>query len=255
MHPRSAFVLVLVLASSIAACGGAVAGDPGRDGAGRDAVNAGPPSPSTPSTPSTPSEPASPPQPAAPAQPAQPTQPALPGEPPQQPYAWVASCPAAPVASWVPAALPTGSIDDFRAYGDAARASIVGHWRGQQSVYGTTPPVAFSFEATGHYSGMCLEAMCAALVSWGTDAEYPQKKYRLPDLTIDGVLSGTIDVAFPPQPAMGENPNDPPWVPPLGQTLLQNVKLDASGNRLRFDFVSYINPTPMTAHYELWRCP
>ena len=169
---------------------------------------------------------------------------------PLQPYPWVAGCPAGPVGPWLPAALPTGSIEALRAWGDAERASVVGHWTGpQHSVDGTTHPVAFSFEATGHYAGMCLATECAALIYWGTDFDYPQKQYRLPGLTVDGVLSGTIDLAAPPSAAMGEDPNNPPYITVFD---FLNVELDASRDRLRFDAVI---SDSLRAHYELWRCP
>ncbi|OJY29641.1 MAG: hypothetical protein BGO98_48295 [Myxococcales bacterium 68-20] len=177
------------------------------------------------------------------------------GPQPPEPYPWVASCPAPPDESWVPRALPTGSIDDFRAYFDAFRAQVVGHWRGQMTAFGTSRPVTFAFESNGHYSGMCLDALCGALVYYRTDAESDAKQYRLDNMNLDGVVSGTIDLAFPPQPIMGESPNDPPWVPEVGTTRLEKVELDASGNRLRFDFVSHLQSPPTIAHYDLWRCP
>lgn len=122
-------------------------------------------------------------------------------------------------------------------------------------VYGGPHPVMFSFEANKHYSSVCLEVDCGATLHVATDNESPFKRYHLVDMTIDGVTSGTIDLAFPPQPAMGEDPNDPPWVPPSGTTVLQKVMIDESGNRLRFDLVSYLYDPPTIAHYELWRCP
>lgn len=179
-------------------------------------------------------------------------------DPPATPqtFPWVASCPAAPTDAWAPAPLPTGTIEDFRAYAAAVRASFVGHWKGQQSIFGTTPNVAFDFEASNHYSGICLDAaQCWATIYNRTDNESPAKKFRLVDMSLDGVSSGTIDLAFPPQPAMGENPSDPPYVPATGTNVLRDVVLDATGNRLRFDLVSYMQSPPFVAHYDLYRCP
>lgn len=183
--------------------------------------------------------------------------PATPTTPPTPPtsFPWVAGCPAAPVEDFVPAAAPAGSVEDLQAYAAAVRASFVGHWTGQQSIFGTTPPVAFSFESDGHYAGICLASGCWATIYNGTDNESAAKRYRLDTMSVDGVTSGTIDLAFPPQPAMGEDPNDPPYVPAVGTNVLQKVVLDASGNRLRFDLVSYMQAPPFVAHYELWRCP
>jgi hypothetical protein len=121
-------------------------------------------------------------------------------------------------------------------------------------VWGTTPPVAFSFESTGHHSGVCLDEGCNALVYFGADNESDRRQYHLDDANLSGIASGTIDLAFAQQAAMGEDPNGPPWVPPSGTTLLQNVQIDASGNRLRFDFVSHLESPPTVAHYDLWRC-
>ncbi len=170
------------------------------------------------------------------------------------PFPWVASCPPAPVDAWTPAAAPTGTLDDFHVYADAVRASFVGHWKGMQSVFGTTPPVAFSFEGNGHYSGICLEAACWATIFNGSDNESPYKKYKLDAMNLDGVSSGLIDLAFPRQASMGENPLDPPYISVSGTTVLQKVLLDASGNRLRFDLVDYNYAPPYVAHYDLYRC-
>lgn len=122
---------------------------------------------------------------------------------------WVASCPAAPVGAWEPPAPPTGSFDDLRAYAEVVRASFTGHWTGTQSIFATTPTVAFAFDASGHYSGICLGTQCWATIYKGTDNKSPAKRYRLDDMSLDGVSSGNIDLAFPPQLAMGEHPSDP----------------------------------------------
>jgi hypothetical protein len=171
------------------------------------------------------------------------------------PFPWVAGCPAPPVDAWTPAAAPTGTIEDLNAYADAVRASFAGHWVGEQSIFGTHPPVAFSFEASGHYSGICLAAGCWATIYNGSDNESPYKKYKLDAMSLDGISSGLIDLAFPPQASMGEDPSSPPSVPPSGTTLLQKIVLDASGNRLRFDLVDHMHAPPYVAHYDLHRCP
>lgn len=179
-------------------------------------------------------------------------------DPPTTPqsFPWVASCPAAPSDPWVPAPAPTGTIEDLRAYAAAVRASFVGHWKGQQSIFGTTPNVAFDFEASNHYSGICLDAaQCWATIYNRTDNESPAKKFELVDMSLDGISSGTIDLVFPPQPAMGENPSDPPYIPARGTNVLRDVKLDVTGNRLRFDLVSHMQAPPYVAHYDLYRCP
>lgn len=248
MRYRSAALCVSALIS-VTACGGAVTPDTGSErAAGAAATSESDPTQSTPvasdpvSSPGGGSDPASPvTPPAAPASPA--------------PFPWVASCPAAPADEWTPAAPPTGTLDDLRAHANAVRASFAGHWTGKQSIFGTTPTVAFSFDASGHYSGICLGTQCWATIYNGTDNESPAKKYRLDDMSLDGVSSGTIDLAFPPQPIMGEDPSDPPYVPAVGTTVLKNVVLDASGNRLRFELVSYMHSPPYVAKYDLYRCP
>lgn len=171
------------------------------------------------------------------------------------PFPWLANCPAAPTDPWVSAAPPTGTIADLQAYATGVRAEFVGHWVGEQSIFDTTPNVAFSFESNGHYSGQCLDTGCWATIYYRTDNESPLKLYRLPEMSLDGVLSGTIDLVFPAQPAMGEDPSDPPYVPVSGTNVLKNVVLDATGNRLRFDLVSYMQAPPFVAHYDLHRCP
>ena len=244
MKYRTALLFFVTLA--IPACGGQVApSDPGPGVQNGPGPNIGVDPPAQPPV----SEPGG--------KPAPPTTPAPePAQETPQAFPWVASCPAAPVDSWGPAAAPTGSVDDLRAYADAVKASFAGHWKGKQSIFGTNPTVAFSFESNGHYSGMCLDAgQCWATIYNGTDNESPFKKFVLDDMSLAGVSSGNIDLAFPPQPAMGENPSDPPYVPAAGTNVLKNVVLDASGNRLRFDLVSYMQSPPFVAQYDLWRCP
>jgi len=236
---RSAVVCVSALIS-VAACGGAVTPDPGNEGTSVPAPAESVPAPPE-RIPHAGSGGTTSPSPAPPA--------------PTATLPWVASCPAAPVGDWTPAAAPTGSLDDLRAYSDDVRASFAGHWTGTQSIFGTTPTVAFAFEASGHYSGVCLGAQCWATIYNGTDNESPAKKYRLDDAGLDGVSSGSIDLAFPPQPAMGEDPSDPPYVPAAGTTVLRNVTLDADRNRLRFELVSYLQSPPFVAKYDLHRCP
>jgi hypothetical protein len=164
-------------------------------------------------------------------------------------------CPA-PAGAWVSRPAPTGTLDDFRAYFAAFRAALVGSWTGTWAAWNMGMPVSFSFKADGGYSAHCLASGCSApLLYGGSDFDTDLKHYRLPTMNFDGVASGSIDLAFGPQPQMGDDPSAPPWIPPDGTTILQNVELDASGKRLRFDLVSYLYKPPDNAHYELWQCP
>ena len=255
MRNRSASVCLglCLFASSIAACGGQAPSGGANDqsgvvisGGGAEDGNARPPG-------SVPSESGA----TAPAVP-----PAMSAPSPPPPVAkvapdWAASCPAAPTDAWVAAAPPdlSGTIADLKAYQDAVRAAVVGHWTGQYDVSGEKQSVMISLEASGHYTGMCFGPTCGAWVYNGSDFPSPLAQYRLDAMSLDGVSSGSVDMVFGPQAAFGEKPTDPPYVPVAGTNLLQKVVLDASGNRLRFFLVSYLDTPVMTAYYDLWRCP
>ncbi len=129
---------------------------------------------------------------------------------------------------------------------EGVRLSMIGDWWG----VATTPwvpeyAVFFRFTEDGHYSARCIyqepaDCPCRALY-YGTDLEDPLKVWSLD--TTDGVTAnGLIDIIY--------------WYPPDAayesghQGYLADVELDATGDRLRFDFMyDEYGPIP----YELER--
>jgi hypothetical protein len=116
---------------------------------------------------------------------------------------------------------------------EGVRLSMIGDWWG----VATTPwvpeyAVFFRFTEDGHYSARCIyqepaDCPCRALY-YGTDLEDPLKVWSLD--TTDGVTAnGLIDIIY--------------WYPPDAayesghQGYLADVELDATGDRLRFDFM------------------
>jgi hypothetical protein len=88
-------------------------------------------------------------------------------------------------------------------------------------------PGTARFEADGHYSAQCDAHECCVAFYYGTDDDTDIKVYELNAIGLDGVI-GLIDIAFQYGPGIYDLPA---W-----QGELHRVNLDATGNRLRFDF-------------------
>ena len=111
--------------------------------------------------------------------------------------------------------------------------AIAGTWRGvARTPAGWTTEVyevAISF-GEGGYSAHCTSTPthCCVAFYYGTDLDYPLKAFRLLSTDSEGRAFGEIDIVFDYNDGF---PGLPSW-----QGLLQNLELDATGNRLRFEF-------------------
>ncbi|HEY4184498.1 MAG TPA: hypothetical protein VGP07_05480 [Polyangia bacterium] len=106
-----------------------------------------------------------------------------------------------------------------------------GDWRG----FVTTPwiptyEVRLSFTANGGYAARCTWSsnMCCVAFYYGTDDDSALKTYTIDSITTAGKVGGTIDIIFGTALAG--------YYESGYQGVLKNVVLDATGNRLRFDF-------------------
>jgi hypothetical protein len=121
------------------------------------------------------------------------------------------------------------AADAFALVGEIQR-SMVGTWRGVVQTPWTTPyRVAVTFTADGHYSARCTElpASCCVAFYYGPDDDTEIKQYRVDTVSLDGSVSGEIDIAF----AYDEGYDFPAW-----QGELSQIERDASGDGLRFEF-------------------
>ena len=163
--------------------------------------------------------------------------------PPLPPPAWAESCPLEPAAPFESRPLPSGTVDELRAYLDDVRSDMVGHWRGIVTTPWVDPyPVVLGFTADGHYTSVCLVADCVAFY-YGTDQDTDLKQYRVETLNIDGISSGEIDVAFGDVDTFGLAA----W-----QGLLEELQIDADAQRMQFDFWRDDGYGPVS--FDLWRC-
>lgn len=113
---------------------------------------------------------------------------------------------------------------------------MAGAWHGHV----TTPwvpvyEVTMSFTADGHYGARCAwssNACCVAMY-YGTDDDTPLKRYAFDSVTTIGKVSGSIDIIF----GGDYGGQQVPYYESGYQGTLKNVELDATGNRLRFDFI------------------
>ena len=129
------------------------------------------------------------------------------------------------LASWSDPAEP----DDLEAELDRIDAAIVGDWYGVVTLQ-TDPPyeVSASFRADGGYSARCEKATpgCCVAFNYGTDDDTELKHYELFGIDRRGAY-GEIDIAFR---------DGSTYYPPAWQGELRSVQIDATGDRLRFDF-------------------
>lgn len=123
---------------------------------------------------------------------------------------------------------------------------MAGDWRGFSSTPWVPPyAVTMSFNADGHYGGKCVWSSneCCEALYYGTDDDTPLKRYSLDSVTTTGEVNGRIDIIYG-SPTV-------PYYESGYQGTLQNAQLDATGNRLRFDFIYGGEYGPL--HYDLQR--
>jgi hypothetical protein len=106
-----------------------------------------------------------------------------------------------------------------------------GEWRGIVTTPWKDPyEVIVTFTADGGYSGACTWASneCCHAFDYGTDDDTPLKRYSVDTVSRDGSVSGSIDIIFRYDTGFMESGY---------QGLLVNIELDATLDRLRFDFM------------------
>jgi hypothetical protein len=155
-----------------------------------------------------------------------------------------------PAAEWVPYS-PIVASDPLYAGAllRGVRAAIVGTWHGIATTPWTTPyEVDLTFTAGGEYSGRCSYFReCCRAFYYGTDDQTPLAQWRIQDATPGGEVFGELDVAFDYRNADGTTDYGlPAW-----QGKLSDVRRDASGDRLRFDFATSTGYGPIS--YDLQR--
>jgi len=111
------------------------------------------------------------------------------------------------------------------------RSGFPGHWQGVVTTPWVPPyDVTLTFGADGSYSGACQWSsnMCCVAFYYGTDDDTPLKQYALDTVTATGQVGGPIDIIYNYQAAG--------YAESGYQGDLRHVELDATGNRLRFEF-------------------
>jgi hypothetical protein len=109
------------------------------------------------------------------------------------------------------------------------QAGMIGDWYGVVTTQWSPPyEVSARFRTNGSYSAACEKATKACCVAfyYGTDDDADIKRYELTGIGPSGAF-GTIDIAFD----YGDVYDLPGW-----QGELHNARIDATGDRLRFDF-------------------
>jgi hypothetical protein len=143
----------------------------------------------------------------------------------------VTPCAYPPVAlelkEWHEPALPS----TFDAALKRLTTGMVGEWYGVVTTPWTEPyAVTLTFGEDGSYSGQCVWSsnQCCLAFYYGTDDDSELKRYELEGVTFDGEGYGTIDIIFGVDGSYGESSY---------QGALENLELDATFDRLRFDFM------------------
>lgn len=134
----------------------------------------------------------------------------------------------------------------------ATQQAMAGDWHGVVTTPWVPPyEVLATFDADGSYSAHCvyntdydagIDGCCRAFY-YGTDRDNNGKKWELLDVSTSGAISGEIGIIF----YYGDNSyQSPGW-----QGLLQHVEVDATGDRLRFEFRTSDGYGPVA--FDLWR--
>jgi len=129
--------------------------------------------------------------------------------------------------SWQPDQTPR-TLDAALAH---LKSGFPGHWQGVVTTPWVPPyDVTLTFGADGSYSGACRWSsnMCCVAFYYGTDDDTSLKQYALDTVTAAGVVGGPIDIIYDYQAAG--------YAESGYQGDLRRVELDATGNRLRFEF-------------------
>ena len=160
----------------------------------------------------------------------------------EDPSAWIPRCPSSASTS-TPRALPQGDLAALRGYLDDIRAGVAGHWRGTTSTpWQPSYPVYVAFEADGTYATRSPEG--TPVFYYGTDRDTDLKRWSLDELSLEGVASGRIDIAF--------DYGDDQFGLPGWSGELSDVTLDAEENRLQLTFSTSSGYGPVIL--DLWRC-
>lgn len=131
----------------------------------------------------------------------------------------------------------------MRAYLDVMRTQMVGHWHGTTTTPWTPAyPVYLALESDGTYATRSSGDQPA--LYYGTDLDTPLKTWALDDLSIYGLASGSIAIAFD---YGGGGFDVAAW---SGE--LDDVQLDAAGNRLQLSYTTSSGYGPI--QLDLWRC-
>ena len=137
-----------------------------------------------------------------------------------------------------------GRLDDLDEELDRVTNGMFGSWYGVVTTPWTPPyEVTARFGEDGSYSAQCDANECCVAFYFGTDDDTNIKVYELTTIGPEGVF-GLIDIAFEYGPGVYDLPG---W-----QGELHRVNLDATGNRLRFDF---IETTHGPVSFDLARTP
>ncbi len=117
------------------------------------------------------------------------------------------------------------------------RDGVLGTWTGTATTPWTLPyAVTFTFDSYSHYSAKSLEDGYTALY-YGSDEDYPDKRYGITDVQDDGNARGFIDIVFAPGNSSRE--------------ILEGIMLSADGQRLQFWFMYRASYGPL--QYDLQR--
>ena len=135
---------------------------------------------------------------------------------------------------------------------ERAIAAIPGDWHGTATSPWEPPyEVSLSFTTAGGYSAHCAWSsnMCCVAFYYGTDDDTPLKRYQLDQISIEGHLSGSIDIVFSYPDGLGGVRYDRSGY----DGAMKEVELDATRNRLRFQFWYGDHYGPIL--YDLERTP
>lgn len=143
------------------------------------------------------------------------------------------------LSEWIP-----WSVVEKAAW-DRIRTGMVGDWYGIVSTPWTSPyVVTLSFDEALSYSAECAWSsnQCCVAFYYGTDDDSDLKRFELDRVTDDGHAFGELDVIYGMSGAYSESGY---------QGTLEDLELDATLDRMRFDFMYGGTYGPL--HFELER--